>query len=56
MLQTAKVLLNSGRQKIKSLLLYNEKQAVRAEVEALALQHHLLSPFTAFIAVDNYTW
>ena len=43
-----------ARQKIKSLLLYNEKQAVRAEVEALALQHHLLSPFTAFIAVDNY--
>ena len=27
---------------------------MRAEVEALALQHHLLSPFTAFIAVDNY--
>lgn len=43
-----------ARQKIKSLLLYNEKDAVRAEVEALALQHHLLSPFTAFIAVDNY--
>jgi len=43
-----------ARQKIKSLLLYNEKQAVRAEVETLALQHHLLSPFTAFIAVDNY--
>jgi len=43
-----------ARQKIKSLLLYNEKDAVRAEVETLALQHHLLSPFTAFIAVDNY--
>ncbi|QLJ08958.1 marine proteobacterial sortase target protein [Pseudoalteromonas sp. JSTW] len=42
-----------ARQKIKSLLLYNDKDSVKSEVETLALQHHLLSPFTAFIAVDN---
>lgn len=42
-----------ARQKINSLLLYNELQAVKPEVESLALAHQLLSPFTAFIAVDK---
>ena len=42
-----------ARQKIKSLLLYSEQQAVKSEVESLALEHQLLSPFTAFIAVEQ---
>lgn len=42
-----------ARQKIKSLLLYNEQQQVKAQVESLALEHQLLSPFTAFIAIEK---
>ncbi|MGO2012497.1 MAG: marine proteobacterial sortase target protein [Pseudoalteromonas sp.] len=42
-----------ARQKIKSLLLYNDQQVVKPEVESLALEHQLLSPFTAFIAVEQ---
>ncbi|RZF77741.1 marine proteobacterial sortase target protein [Pseudoalteromonas sp. CO325X] len=42
-----------ARQQIASLLLYNEQQAVREQVLELALKHQLLSPFTAFIAVDE---
>ncbi|TMN70980.1 marine proteobacterial sortase target protein [Pseudoalteromonas sp. S1727] len=42
-----------ARQKIKSLLLYNQQQQVKAQVESLALEHQLLSPFTAFIAIEQ---
>ena len=42
-----------ARQKIKSLLLYNEQQQVKAQVESLALEHQLLSPFTAFVAIEQ---
>ncbi|MBH0026385.1 marine proteobacterial sortase target protein [Pseudoalteromonas sp. SWN29] len=42
-----------ARQKIKSLLLYNEQSAVKDEVQQLALTHQLLSPFTAFIAIEQ---
>ncbi|MEJ2912332.1 marine proteobacterial sortase target protein [Pseudoalteromonas sp. C12FD-1] len=42
-----------ARQKIKSLLLYNDRQSVKNEVQELALTHQLLSPFTAFIAIEH---
>lgn len=42
-----------ARQKIKSLLLYNEQSVVKGEVQELALTHQLLSPFTAFIAIEQ---
>nr|WP_231615165.1 marine proteobacterial sortase target protein [Pseudoalteromonas sp. SWYJ118] len=42
-----------ARQKIKSLLLYNEQNTVKGEVQELALTHQLLSPFTAFIAIEQ---
>lgn len=42
-----------ARQKIKSLLLYNSQNAVKDEVQQLALTHQLLSPFTAFIAIEK---
>ncbi|MDN3389679.1 marine proteobacterial sortase target protein [Pseudoalteromonas sp. APC 3691] len=42
-----------ARQKIKSLLLYNEQNTVKDEVQQLALTHQLLSPFTAFIAIEQ---
>ncbi len=42
-----------ARQKIKSLLLYNDKQLVKQQVQALALEHQLLSPFTAFVAIEQ---
>ena len=42
-----------ARQKIKSLLLYNEQNEVKDEVQSLALAHQLLSPFTAFIAIEH---
>ncbi|GAA0374670.1 marine proteobacterial sortase target protein [Bowmanella denitrificans] len=42
-----------ARQKIKSLLLYNPEQQVKSSVEQLALQFQLLSPFTAFVAVET---
>jgi len=42
-----------ARQKIKSLLLYNEQNTVKDEVQGLALTHQLLSPFTAFIAIEQ---
>ncbi|TMO74512.1 marine proteobacterial sortase target protein [Pseudoalteromonas sp. S3785] len=42
-----------ARQKIKSLLLYNDRQTVKNEVQGLALTHQLLSPFTAFIAIEH---
>lgn len=42
-----------ARQKIKSLLLYNQQEQVKAQVESLALEHQLLSPFTAFVAVEQ---
>ena len=42
-----------ARQKIKSLLLYNDENAVKDDVQQLALNHQLLSPFTAFIAVEQ---
>ncbi|MBE0358833.1 MULTISPECIES: marine proteobacterial sortase target protein [Pseudoalteromonas] len=42
-----------ARQKIKSLLLYNEQSTVKDEVQELALTHQLLSPFTAFIAIEQ---
>ena len=42
-----------ARQKIKSLLLYNDRQSVKNEVQGLALSHQLLSPFTAFIAIEH---
>ncbi|WP_165727605.1 marine proteobacterial sortase target protein [Pseudoalteromonas sp. 31A1] len=42
-----------ARQKIKSLLLYNEQNTVKDEVQELALTHQLLSPFTAFIAIEQ---
>jgi len=42
-----------ARQKIKSLLLYNDRQSVKNEVQGLALTHQLLSPFTAFIAIEH---
>ncbi|MBH0068409.1 marine proteobacterial sortase target protein [Pseudoalteromonas sp. NZS100] len=42
-----------ARQKIKSLLLYNEQSTVKEEVQELALTHQLLSPFTAFIAIEQ---
>ena len=42
-----------ARQKIKSLLLYNEQEQVKAQVESLALEHQLLSPFTAFVAIEQ---
>ncbi|PAJ73092.1 marine proteobacterial sortase target protein [Pseudoalteromonas sp. NBT06-2] len=47
-----------ARQKIKSLLLYknsHEKrdQNTQQQVLDLALKHHILSPYTAFIAIDS---
>lgn len=42
-----------ARQKIKSLLLYNDRQSVKNEVQELALTHQLLSPFTSFIAIEH---
>lgn len=42
-----------ARQQIASLLLYNEKSEVKDQVLTLALQHQLISPFTAFVAVDE---
>ncbi|WP_105255829.1 marine proteobacterial sortase target protein [Pseudoalteromonas sp. T1lg75] len=42
-----------ARQQIASLLLYNPAEAVRPQVLDLALKHQLLSPFTAFIAVEE---
>ncbi|WP_350593936.1 MULTISPECIES: marine proteobacterial sortase target protein [unclassified Pseudoalteromonas] len=42
-----------ARQKIKSLLLYNSQNAVKDEVQQLAFTHQLLSPFTAFIAIEQ---
>lgn len=42
-----------ARQKIKSLLLYNDKEQVKQQVQNLALEHQLLSPFTAFIAIEQ---
>lgn len=42
-----------ARQKIKSLLLYNDKQLVKEQVQNLALEHQLLSPFTAFFAIEQ---
>ncbi|GAA66883.1 marine proteobacterial sortase target protein [Pseudoalteromonas sp. BSi20429] len=42
-----------ARQKIKSLLLYNEQNTVKDEVQELAFTHQLLSPFTAFIAIEQ---
>jgi len=42
-----------ARQKIKSLLLYNEQSSVKDKVQKLALTHQLLSPFTAFIAIEH---
>ncbi|KTF15749.1 marine proteobacterial sortase target protein [Pseudoalteromonas sp. H105] len=42
-----------ARQKIKSLLLYNDKQIVKEQVQNLALEHQLLSPFTAFFAIEQ---
>lgn len=42
-----------ARQKMKSLLLYNDRQTVKNEVQGLALTHQLLSPFTAFIAIEH---
>ncbi|MGS0534771.1 marine proteobacterial sortase target protein [Pseudoalteromonas sp. SaAl2] len=42
-----------ARQKIKSLLLYNDKQIVKEQVQNLALEHQLLSPFTAFVAIEQ---
>ncbi|SFC69529.1 marine proteobacterial sortase target protein [Pseudoalteromonas denitrificans] len=47
-----------ARQKIKSLLLYKDtfdKKSIdtKQEVLNLALKHHLLSPYTAFVAVDS---
>jgi Ca-activated chloride channel family protein len=42
-----------ARQKIKSLLLYNVQNTVKDEVQKLALTHQLLSPFTAFIAIEH---
>jgi len=47
-----------ARQKIKSLLLYKnsqdkEGQDTKKKVLNLALKHHILSPYTAFVAVDS---
>jgi len=47
-----------ARQKIKSLLLYKNTQDkkernTKQQVLELALKHHILSPYTAFIAVDT---
>ncbi|WP_028835729.1 MULTISPECIES: marine proteobacterial sortase target protein [unclassified Pseudoalteromonas] len=44
-----------ARQKIKSLLLYNQQSEVKQQVQQLALEHQLLSPFTAFIAIEEST-
>ena len=44
-----------ARQKIKSLLLYNQQSVVKQQVQQLALEHQLLSPFTAFIAIEEAT-
>lgn len=44
-----------ARQKIKSLLLYNQQSVVKQQVQQLALEHQLLSPFTAFIAIEETT-
>jgi len=44
-----------ARQKIKSLLLYNQQSEVKQQVQQLALEHQLLSPFTAFIAIEETT-
>ncbi|WP_252733652.1 marine proteobacterial sortase target protein [Pseudoalteromonas sp. C2R02] len=46
-----------ARQKIKSLLLYKnspnkKEQNTKQQVLDLALKHHILSPYTAFVAVD----
>ncbi|MFY8274384.1 marine proteobacterial sortase target protein [Pseudoalteromonas sp. SSDWG2] len=42
-----------ARQQIASLLLYQPHEQVRQKVLDLALEHQLLSPFTAFIAVEE---
>ena len=42
-----------ARQKIKSLLLYNQPNTVKKQVQELALEHQLLSPFTAFVAIEK---
>ncbi|MBQ4832010.1 marine proteobacterial sortase target protein [Pseudoalteromonas sp. MMG010] len=42
-----------ARQKIKSLLLYNDKDKVKQQVQTLALTHQLLSPFTSFVAIEQ---
>jgi len=47
-----------ARQKIKSLLLYKNSQVkteqdTKQQVLNLALKHHILSPYTAFVAVDS---
>jgi len=47
-----------ARQKIKSLLLYKNSpnktaQDTKQQVLDLALKHHILSPYTAFVAVDS---
>lgn len=47
-----------ARQKIKSLLLYKNipnkrEQDTKQQVLDLALKHHILSPYTAFVAVDS---
>ncbi|MEO2267062.1 marine proteobacterial sortase target protein [Pseudoalteromonas sp. YIC-656] len=42
-----------ARQQISSLLLYNQHDLVRQQVLDLALEHQLLSPFTAFIAIEE---
>ena len=44
-----------ARQKIKSLLLYNQQSVVKQQVQQLALEHQLLSLFTAFIAIEETT-
>lgn len=42
-----------ARQQIKSLLLYHPQEQVKQQVQELALAFQLLSPFTAFVAVDD---
>ncbi|WP_462157476.1 marine proteobacterial sortase target protein [Pseudoalteromonas sp. GB56] len=42
-----------ARQQISSLLLYHQQDKVRQQVLDLALEHQLLSPFTAFIAIED---
>jgi len=36
-------------------LLYNQQSVVKQQVQQLALEHQLLSPFTAFIAIEETT-